>query len=154
MAGHMREMLKPENVRIVQSVGDWREAVRLACRPLVDGGYVEARYPKAAIATAEKYGPYFLIAPDLALIHARPEQGVISKQIAVTVVRDGVRFSDDRDPVRLLVALAAEDSDSHIEVMRELVTLFCKAGAIEQIASEKTADGVYRRFVGDDDASE
>ena len=38
------EMLKKENVQIVESVADWKEAIHVAVQPLVDGGYVEARY--------------------------------------------------------------------------------------------------------------
>ena len=37
------EMLKKENVQIVESVADWKEAINVAVQPLVDGGYVEAR---------------------------------------------------------------------------------------------------------------
>lgn len=148
MAHHIQEMLEPGNVRIVESVPGWREAVRIACQPLVEGGFVEARYPEEAIANAEKFGPYFVIAPDVALIHARPEQGVLKKQLAVTVVRSGVDFGSGKPPARLLVALAAEDPDSHIDVMRDLVGLLSTPGAIASIAEESTADGIYRRFVG------
>ena len=38
------EMLKPENVRIVQSIDTWQNAIRLACAPLEEGGYVEPCY--------------------------------------------------------------------------------------------------------------
>ncbi|MFZ2756016.1 MAG: PTS sugar transporter subunit IIA [Atopobiaceae bacterium] len=148
MPNHIQEMLAPENVRVVESAPDWRDAVRLACRPLVDGGFVEPRYPEEAIANAEKFGPYFVIAPDIALIHARPEQGVVRRQLAVTVVRQGVDFGSGKPPARLLVALAAEDPDSHIEVMRDLVALLSTPGAIASIAEAPTAGDIYRRFVG------
>ena len=69
------EMLKPENVRIVQSVDTWQNAIRLACAPLEEGGYVEPCYADNIIAATEKMGPYYVLTEDVALVHGRPEDG-------------------------------------------------------------------------------
>lgn len=145
MAG-MKEMLKRENVQIVQSVSDWEEAVHVAVQPLVDGGYVESAYIDGIISNVHEYGPYFVICPDLALLHARPEQGVIKRQLAITVLREPVRFKPEGPDVRLLVTLAATDSDGHIEVMRQLVTMFGDPANITKVAEAKTADEIYAYF--------
>lgn len=144
----MRTMLKRENVQIVESVDTWEDAVRVAVQPLVDTGFVEPRYIDGIIENAHKYGPYFVICPDLALLHARPEQGVIKKQLAVTILRQGVRFKEGGDPVRVLVTLAAEDADSHIDVMRTLATMFSDPSNIGSLAAAGSADAVYDQFVG------
>lgn len=143
----MQEMLKRENVQIVEEVPDWREAVHVAVQPLVDGGYVKPCYIDGIIENAEKYGPYFVICPDLALLHARPEQGAISKQLAVTVLRKGVSFKEGADPVRVLVTLAAEGDDSHIEVMRVLATMFCDQENVTKVAEAPSADDVFSYFI-------
>ena len=84
MAG-MEDMLKRQNVQIVEKVNDWEESVHVAVQPLVDQGYVKSDYIDGIISNAKEFGPYFVICPDLALLHARPEQGVIKRQLAVTV---------------------------------------------------------------------
>lgn len=38
------DMLKLENIKILPGVKDWKEAIYTAVKPLVDGGYCEARY--------------------------------------------------------------------------------------------------------------
>jgi len=144
----MRAMLKRENVQILGEANTWEEAIRLAVQPLVNTGYVEARYIDGIIENARKYGPYFVICPDLALLHARPEQGVIEKQLAVTILRKGVRFKENGDPVRVLVTLAAEDADSHIDVMRCLASMFSNPKNIEKLILSDSADMVYDQFVG------
>ena len=34
------DMLKKENIQIIDSIPDWREAIRVSVQPLVDTGYV------------------------------------------------------------------------------------------------------------------
>ena len=148
MAG-MASMLKRENVQIVEKVDSWEESVHVAVHPLVDQGYVESRYIDGIIDNAKEFGPYFVICPDLALLHARPDQGVLKRQLAVTVLREPVRFKEEGPDVRVLVTLAATDADGHIEVMRRLATMFCDPDNITKIAEAATADEIYDFFVAE-----
>ena len=127
------EMLKRENVRLADSVDSWQEAIKLAVAPLNEGGYVEDRYA---------------LTEDVALIHGRPEDGCIKGQLAVTVLKKPVRFSEDSFDVRLLVALAAEDSNSHIEAMQVLAGIFMDEDKIAQIVASDDADEIYQAFTG------
>lgn len=145
----MKSMLKRENVQIVEKVGSWEESVRVAVQPLVDQGYVESRYIDGIIDNAKEFGPYFVICPDLALLHARPDQGVLKRQLAVTVLREPIRFKEEGPDVRVLVTLAATDADGHIEVMRRLATMFCDPDNITKIAESPSADEIYDFFVAE-----
>lgn len=146
MAG-MASMLKRENVQIVEKVDSWEESVHVAVQPLVDQGYVESRYIDGIIDNAKEFGPYFVICPDLALLHARPDQGVLKRQLAVTVLREPIRFKEEGPDVRVLVTLAATDADGHIEVMRRLATMFCDPDNITKIAEAPSADEIYDYFI-------
>ena len=53
MALTMKDMLKRENVQIVESCKDWKDAVHVAVQPLVDGGYVKSEYIDGIIENAE-----------------------------------------------------------------------------------------------------
>ena len=142
----MSDMLKRENVQIVESCKDWEDAIHVAVQPLVDGGFVTPDYIAGIIENTNKFGPYFVLAPDLALLHARPEQGVVEQQLAVTIARTGVEFKPG-EPVRVLVTLAATDPDSHLDVMRILATMFADPANIEKVATAASADEVYRLFM-------
>ncbi len=67
------EMLKRENVRLVDSVDSWQDAIKLAIAPLNEGGYVEDRYADEIIRATNEMGPYYVLTEDVALIHGRPE---------------------------------------------------------------------------------
>lgn len=153
MANAIESMLKRENVQIWEGADTWEEAVTVAVTPLVDGGYVEERYIQGIIDNAAEYGPYFVICPDLALLHARPEQGTIKTQLAVTVMREPVFFKPEGPGVRVLVTLAAIDSNSHLDVMRELAVMFSDPSRIEAVATAADADEVYDLFIADAEAS-
>lgn len=143
----LNEMLAPENVRIAQRVETWQDAIRLSVAPLEECGCVEARYADEIIRATNEMGPYYVLTEDVALVHGRPEDGVVKGQIAVTLLREPVQFSPDSFSVRLLVALAAEDANSHVEAMRVLATIFMDAGKIAEIVALETSDEVYRAFV-------
>ncbi|MDY2787944.1 MAG: PTS sugar transporter subunit IIA [Atopobium sp.] len=140
-------MLKFENVQILQSVKDWEQSVHVAVQPLVDGGYAEARYIDGIIANAKELGPYFVLCPDLALLHARPEQGALKQQLAVTVLREPVRFKEEGPDVRLLVTLVATDSDSHINVMRQLAMMFGDPANIAKVVEATSEQEIYDLFL-------
>ena len=142
------EMLKRENVRLADSVDSWQDAIKLAIAPLSEGGYVEDRYADEIIRATNEMGPYYVLTEDVALSHGRPEDGCIKGQLAVTVLKKPVKFSEDSFDVRLLVALAAEDSNSHIEAMQVLAGIFMDEDKIAQIVALDDADEIYQEFMG------
>ncbi len=143
----INEMLKPENVRIAESVATWQDAIRLAIAPLRDGGFVEPRYEDEIIRATNEMGPYYVLTEDVALIHGRPEDGCIKGQMAVTVLKQPIKFSEDSFDVRLLVALAAEDSNSHIEAMQVLAGIFMDEEKIAQIVALNETAQIYQAFM-------
>lgn len=143
----IEEMLKPENVQIMEKVEDWKDAIRVSLKALVDGGYVEERYVDNVIESTIHFGPYYVLTKDIALIHGRPEEGVLKKQLAVTLLREPVQFSTDGYPVRLLIALAATDAESHSDVMKVLATVFMDESKIDEMVHADTKEQLYQLFL-------
>lgn len=146
----IRDMLKEENVQIVQNVVDWKDAIQTSIRPLVEGHYVEERYIDGVIENTLRYGPYYVLAQDLALIHARSDQGVIEKQLAVTVLKEPVKFSKLGYSVRLLVVLAADDGESHMEALSALANIFSDESRIQEICECEHVTAIYEKFLDAD----
>ena len=100
----------------------------------------------AIISNVEKMGPYIVIADNIALPHARPEQGALKTQIGVTLFRNKVVFDGKNVPARLFVTLAAKDSDSHLDALMEISELLSDEEAVERILTAPDADHLYRYF--------
>lgn len=142
----MEEMIQQQNIRIKDEVADWKEAVSQAVLPLIENGYVESRYVDSIIENTEKFGPYYVIAPNIALPHARPEQGVVKKQLAVLLLRKPIKFSQDGFDVRLLITLAATDSESHLQTLAKLSDILGDDDRIGKILGASSTEEIYRLF--------
>ena len=126
------ELLNQQTIQILPRVSEWREAIRVAAQPLVDLGTVEERYVDAMIEGIEKNGPYVVITPDVAIPHARPEQGVRSLSMSLLKLDEPVEFAPNK-PVRLIIVLAAVDNDSHLRALIQLTQLLNERANIEAI---------------------
>ena len=118
------------------SVGTWQEAVRATGRLLVRGGAAEPRYIEAMLRTAEELGPYVVLAPGLALPHARPEDGAIEVGFSAITLASPVEFGNpDNDPVRLVIAFCAPEPTAHLRSLSQLARALEKPGFIKRAAS-------------------
>lgn len=104
-----------------RSASDWRDAVHLACAPLVEAGAVTTDYPDRCIAMVEEHGPYIVLAPGIALAHARPEDGVLRLGVAAVTLTDAVAFGHEHnDPVDVVFAFGSPDAEQHIGLLSAL----------------------------------
>ncbi|UQN44868.1 PTS sugar transporter subunit IIA [Agarivorans sp. B2Z047] len=114
-------------------------ALDISCLKLLEQGKVEARYLEAIKQKHQDIGAYYVLAPKIAMPHARPEDGVNEASLQVTVFKNGVDLeSEDNGDVYFSVTLAAMDSDSHIQTIMALSELFQHDDDIDAIISAQT----------------
>lgn len=115
---------------------DWRDAVRLAGRALAASGATLPGYADEMIRMIDEHGPYVVIAPGLALAHARPGPEVLADGLAVVTLATPVFFGHPHnDPVRVVLGLAVKSADAHIESVAELANVFNDSSAIMDLAA-------------------
>ena len=121
MSRRLAEAFAAGSVAAQVQASDWREATRIAGDLLVASGRTTPQYTQDIIAMLEELGPYQVIAPGIALVHARPSEAVLTTGLSLAVLAQGVEFGNKaNDPVRLVFGLAAQHHDSHIEVLAEI----------------------------------
>lgn len=129
---------------------DWRDAIRLAGEALVDSGCTTAEYTEAMIRMVDDHGPYIVIAPGLALAHARPGPEVRCDGLSVVTLAEPVEFGHaHNDPVRVVIGLAGVAADGHLEAVAELANAFNDAAAIPALAAATTRDAVRQILAGE-----
>ncbi|WP_440895478.1 PTS sugar transporter subunit IIA [Amphibacillus sp. Q70] len=141
----IKHLLKRENVVIKDWVDNWQEAIYVSTHALVEQGYVTSHYPKAIIKLTEKHGPYYILAPNIALIHALPEDGVVDNQIAVTMLKKPVNFDSDRT-AKLLITLAAKNSSDHLNALKKIGELLMDDRKVAMLLRIEDAEELYRKF--------
>lgn len=139
----LNTLLTPEVINIHASADDWKHAVSLACQPLLENGSIQPSYVEAIYRSHAEMGPYYVVGPGIAMPHARPKDGVNKLSMSLTVIRNGVHFdADENDPVKLLVTLAATDSNSHVDAIAKLAELFMNEEDIDAICTAENIDTI------------
>ncbi|WP_217520307.1 PTS sugar transporter subunit IIA [Vibrio metschnikovii] len=120
-------------------------ALELACSTLIAQGKVNKSYLDAIKEKHKEMGAYYVLAPKIAMPHARPEDGVNEACLQVTIFKHGVDLeSEDNGDVYLSVTLAAVDSDSHIQTIVALSELFQNDDDINAIISAESKDDIVK----------
>ncbi|MFZ5824288.1 MAG: BglG family transcription antiterminator [Bacillota bacterium] len=124
------QVLSPELIRLDVEATDWEEAIRLAGAPLVESNRVEPRYVDAMVETVRRIGAYIVVDKGIAMPHARPEDGVKAIAFSLIRLRHPVPFGHPaNDPVRLLVAMASPDAETHLRALQQLADLLANSDA-------------------------
>lgn len=135
-------MFKKENILLVESVENWEEAVRKSANLLLYSGDIEKRYIEAMIGNIEKYGFYIVIDYLVAMPHSRAEDGVINNSISLLKINNAVKFGEN--DVNLVFSLAAKDSSSHIDIIKNLLDILQDDDKKNALISETNLEGIYK----------
>lgn len=112
---------------------NWEEAVRLAGELLASDGVVDNNYVDAMVRVTRELGPYAVIAPGVAMPHARPEDGAREVGLSIVTLAEGVNFGSPNDPVFVVIGFAAKDKKSHLRVLQELAEFLSSEGVVDAL---------------------
>jgi len=97
------------------------------------------------IQVVDEFGAYIVIAPGLALAHARPGPDVLTDGLSVVTLATPVTFGHPHnDPVSVVIGLAVATSDAHVNSVAELANVFNDPQAIPALAGATSAAEVWR----------
>ena len=126
---------------------DAEHAIRISGSLLVRAGCATPAYVDAMVAAYRELGPYIVLAPQIAMPHARPENGALKEGIAVVRLAEPMTFGHpDNDPVRVVIPLVGVDADAHITVLRKLSTVLMDRDAVHTILHADDATEVVSVF--------
>ncbi|RIP37110.1 PRD domain-containing protein [Staphylococcus gallinarum] len=121
---NLREVL-PEHRVLTQQTSVSRDIAIQQCVALLEkDGIVGSEYANDIITQLNTFGPYMIISPHLALIHAKHEH--VKKSVGFSLVhfKDGVKFDHNHyDPVYIVVTLATKQPQIHLNALRQFSEL-------------------------------
>ena len=139
----LKDMTEKSLVVLNLECSDWKDAIYKAAKPLVDGGYVKEEYVRGIIKNKEESGPYFILAPGIALPHTRPEEGALKAGIGIATLKTPLEFgSEENDPVKYMFTLSATDGNSHLQALSELAELIEDEKFFEMLDNARTNDEI------------
>ena len=133
----------PGSIQAKASANDWRAALRLAGELLVTSGCVLPDYTEQMIQAVEELGPYIVIAPGIALAHARPSELVLKTGLSLVTLVEPIEFGNAaNDPVSLVFALSAVDHDSHIDVLKLFANLMSDEKTVNSLLTSDSTEAI------------
>lgn len=121
----LQDLLSEDNVSFRYPAETWEDVIRHGGQLMVDAGFTYPTYTEAMIDVVRDMGPYIVLAPGLAMPHARPEMGAKQVGAALVTLEKPIDFgSPENDPVSVAIFLCAPNKDEHIQLLTDIATLF------------------------------
>ncbi len=105
-------LLENTTVILDSNINDWQKAILISTDLLYDQACITEDYYPSIINITKDLGPYYILLPGIAMPHARPENGGLKSGVSCAYFPQGVLFEGVEDPVFILLAVCAKDSDT------------------------------------------
>lgn len=137
----LKETITRNRVVFLNQVTNWEDAIYKAGEPLLKEKFIEQSYLDKVVENVKTLGPYIVIADNIAISHARPEDGVNELGMSLLLLDQPVIFHGKKDrEVRVIVTLAAPDNEKHLLALQQLSHLFMNS--LDELINAKTKDDV------------
>ncbi|MCI6812917.1 MAG: PTS sugar transporter subunit IIA [Lachnospiraceae bacterium] len=143
----LRDFVESRHYKFAQSASDWREAIRMSCESLEADGTVDETYKEEIIACLEKYGPYIVIMPNVALPHSQEgAKGVNKTAIGFMKLEEPISFEegDSQKEAQLFFTLASCDSNQHLNNMMRLSEMLMNEDIVKALEKAKTPEDLLK----------
>lgn len=139
----LREFVEKKHYFFAEEAADWKEAIRMSCKSLEADGTVDSNYAEEIVNCVEKYGPYIIIMPEVAMPHSQEgAAGVNKTAIGFMKLEKAVSF-DPEDPekdARLFFTLASCDSEQHLDNIMRLSEMLMNEELVEELLKAATPE--------------
>lgn len=143
----MSNIFTEDTIQITDKKLNWKEAIKLCAKPLLDNGSITDGYVDSMIKIAEDMGPFFDFGKNVAVPHSRPENGVMKKGVSILKVENQVDLLDLKEhPISIFIVLAAEDNTSHLSILSSLSETLIDDEKVEALKNAETKEEILNIF--------
>ena len=124
-----------------------QEAIMESGKLLLKNGNIKDEYIDSMINSYKKNGAYIVIAPRIAMPHAREKDGVINAGFSILTLKEPIKFgNEENDPVDVIIGLASGNSEEHIEIIQKITEIFSNKEKLEVIFKTTDKKEVIKLF--------
>ncbi|MCG9857230.1 PTS sugar transporter subunit IIA [Staphylococcus argenteus] len=136
------DILSTKRIIVKEQVNNWNEAITIASQPLLQEQVIEQGYVEAMIESVNELGPYIVIAPEIAIAHARPNNNVHQVGLSLLKLNQHVAFCDEDHYASLIFVLSAIDNHSHLSILQNLATILGDNQTVHQLLNAKNVQEI------------
>ena len=121
----IKDLIKPENIQIMNECDSWEEAIQIAAEPLIKAKQIEQRYVISMIDAVNRLGTYMVLLPETAFVHAGIESGIYEDCCALLVLEKPIVLGNvNGKTVRNIIVLGVKNREQL--TLLDLVSIFQK----------------------------
>jgi len=141
----LKEFVQKKHYNFIDRVDSWQESIRMGCKPLEADGSVDESYADQIIECVEKYGPYIVIMPGVAMPHSQENAvGVTKTTISFMKIDEPVCFDKD-DPEKyatLFFTVASCNHQEHLENIQRLSMMLMNEELVAELMEVTDSEGM------------
>lgn len=137
------EILPIKNIKIIEKVNTWEEAISEAGEILCRNGYIKKEYVLEMIEKIRELGMYMMIGESIILPHADIGENVLKTGISYLQLKYPIEFSENVK-IQHIFALASCDKKEHIKGLLELKQNIDEYNLKEKLEKCNTAEEIFK----------
>lgn len=138
------DLLKPENIQILNEEKSWEEAIKVASKPLLQKKVIKEKYIIAMIELLKEYGPYIVLRNKVAIAHAAPSQGANILGLSLLISKRTISFEGEE--VKYLFILSNPEQDKHLHLLRDIMNMSSDLALLSELDQMQDTQEIYKRL--------
>lgn len=143
----LKDFVDKKHYKFADSAENWQDAIRMSCESLEADGTVDPIYKEEIIRCVTEYGPYIIIAPNIALPHSQEgATGVNKTAVGFMKLEEAVSF-DPGDPekdAQLFFTLASCNHEAHLDNIMKLSEMLMNEELVRDLEAATSAEDLLR----------
>ncbi len=95
------------------------------------------------IKNVEELGPYIVISEDIAIPHARPEDGAFASAISILKLNERISFGSTKK-VNVIIALASSNDEEHLKTLQFISNTLSNKEIYDKLISLESVEEIYK----------
>lgn len=109
---HMSQMIKRNHFQFAKQFSKWEDAIEFAAKPLINDRIILEQYITKMIWAVESLGPYMVILPKIAFVHAGNQDGVLRNGISCLRMSKPILFGNQKaTEVQVIFVIASKEKE-------------------------------------------
>ncbi len=144
MIFYLNKYITKDLIKVNVECENWMEVVREGSNLLEKKNIVMPCYKENILKCFEEFGPYMVVAPKIAILHARPEDGALKTSMSIIVLKNPVEFGNaQNDPVKVAFTFSSRNNCEHMELLSNLMKILMNQDDFNKLINSTDVEEVF-----------
>lgn len=141
----MNEIIKKDNIKFTDLKLDWKKALYLSAKPLLDDGSIKEGFIENIIENIEKNGPYINVGKGIAIAHTKDSSFVNEDSLSLLRLSCPITIGEDKgSPIYNLFTLATTGNENHLRYLSSLTKNLSNASTLKEFEDATSRSHIYK----------